>query len=125
MDIVEKLASTALGVWTSAMTAAPSNNGKFRVMLSFNCGDEVKPLLLVGIVHGRCEDGHVVAVLNPDECLVDGVSTAATGERFTEMLAGRCDMAIDVWNDAYRADGARIYAKYKARTPQPAKFVVA
>ena len=88
--------------------------------------EEVKPLLLIGNAHSKIEDGHCIAVLNPDMELVDSLVAGCGYERSTLKweVAKRCDVALDVWIDAYKTDGVFVGTRYRSRNPQPAKFAV-
>lgn len=126
MNVVETVKQVAVRTFLNALADAPDSNGTFKMLRSVKVGDTVKPLLLVGNAHGKHEDGHCIAVLNPDECLLDQIKA---GVGYNHMLkwivAKKCDLAIDVWVDAYKENGISFISKYKARKQQPAKFVVA
>ncbi len=125
MDIAEKIKQVAASVLRNAISVGPDHDGRFRVQMPFKVGGETKPLVMMGNVHGKAGDGHVVAVLNPEVGLIDEVGTGSSSAVLKETVAGRCDVALDVWIDSAREEAARVVTKYRARKFQSAKFCVA
>ena len=126
MDVVETVKQVAVSFFRSILPFSAAHNGTFKALLSVRVGDEVKPLLLIGNAHSKIEDGHCIAVLNPDMELVDSLVAGCGYERSTLKWEGakRCGVALDVWIDAYKTDGVFVGTRYRSRNPQPAKFAV-
>lgn len=124
--IVERVKQVAVGVLNAAIFGSPEN-GRFKALIAFDTPDGEKPLYLAASTHGDIEDGHCMAILNPDEALMGEVKAGVgyTDSGLKEIVAGRCDVALDVWSLAYKENGVEVTMKYKARTFQPAKFRVA
>lgn len=108
-------------LYASAETCAP-----FRGLITVPVGEEQKPLLLVGTAHLNKQDGHCIAVLNPDPDLVDQLHGGCgyTTPILKEIVSKRCDLALDIWIDAYREDGITVTTRYIAQEAKPAKFAV-
>lgn len=127
MDITKQIQQTAVNAFLAFLPASAADNGVFRVLLTAKVDDEVKPLLLIGNAHCRVEDGHCLAVLNPDRELCDRLvaGCAYTHGILKEIVAKRCDLALFVWIDAYmKASPVKVVTKYQAKEAKPAKFVV-
>ena len=128
MNIVEQVKQTAVSSFHNILRASAHHNGRFRMVLTTRAGDTDKPLLIVGNAHGVVEDGHCIAILNPDKELADlirpGCAYGVGGLK--EIVSKRCDLALDLWIDAYKGPehAVSVIARYKSRKPQPAKFVV-
>jgi hypothetical protein len=97
-----------------------------RIIACVPVDGEPKPLLIVGTAHGKVADGSCIAILNPDQDLVDklGGSWGAHPVIFRETVAKKCDLAISLWIDAYKVDGVGKGIIYIAQQPKPAKFLV-
>lgn len=123
---VDKVKTIAVSHFVSVLTASPEMDGLFRSLLTVEVDGERKPLLLVGNAHGRIEDGHIIAILNPDQELLDQIvpGCAYNGFILKEILAGRCDLALDLWVDAYKVNGVAECIRYVARQVRPAAFKV-
>ena len=126
MNTVEQVKQAAVRHFLGVLPSSAGDNGMFRSMSTMHVGGENKPLLLVGNAHSRVEDGHCIAILNPDQELIDKIHAgcAYSSAILKEIVAKRCDLALDVWIDAYKADGIYLGPVYKSRNPKPAKFVV-
>lgn len=126
MNNVEQVKQVAVNTWGAALKVSPTN-GTFRTFVTFKTAEGDKPLMLLGITHGKFEDGHCYAVLNPDPDLCDELVAGCSYDSFglKERVAKRCDLALDVWIDAYKDNQSSLTTKYVSRSIQPAKFVVA
>lgn len=124
MEIVDKIKQIATSAAISAITVAPDRNGRFKALMPFTVNGEPKPLMLVGTAHGKIGDGHVVAILNPDAILFDMWLTGSHSAGLKDDVAGRCDVALDVWVDFIKTGVGRVATKYVARKPKAAKFSV-
>jgi hypothetical protein len=104
------------------------DHGLFNMMLTTRINGEVKPLLLKGNAHHEIEDGHCIAILNPDPSLSKEVKAgmAYPGDTLKKIVEGRCDYMVDLWIDAYKPDDRQVgeVSSYKSRTPSAAKFKV-
>ncbi len=124
MDIIEQVKQMAVGYLKGVMTIGPDDEATFRMLITATVGGEVKPLLLLGNAHRKYDDGHCIAILNPDAELVDklGAGCGCSGANLKDMVTKRCDAMLDVWVGG----GSRtsLGCRYKAQSFQPAKFVV-
>ncbi|MBX3678040.1 MAG: hypothetical protein KF853_13565 [Rhodocyclaceae bacterium] len=128
MDTIEQVKQVAFSHFRGVLNMSCVQDGCFKALVAVEVGDTVKPLLLVGNAHNEEEDGHCIAVLNPDKALVDTISAGcAYGARtLKEIVAKRCDVALDLWIENYMpADRAvTVSMRYKTHHFQPAKFAV-
>jgi len=124
MHVIEQIKQVAVAMFSSALSVAPDHDGYFRAMIPFKLGNETKPLLLQGTAHGKIEDGHVVAILNPEHSLLDRRLTGCSRAVLKDIVTNKCDAALDIWVDAYRENGVTVMTRYRSRNPQPAKFCV-
>ena len=103
----------------------PNNSGTFKYLIPMQVDGETKPLLLLGNAHGLpFEDGHCIAVLNPDEGLTGKLipGCAYSSGQLKEIVQGKCDMMLDLFIETYKNNPINLLAKYKNRSPQAAKF---
>ncbi|MGE0086574.1 MAG: hypothetical protein AB7S75_19375 [Desulfococcaceae bacterium] len=82
--------------------------------------------LIVGNAHREVEDGHCIAIINPDESLLTQVvaGCAYTGDTLKNIVKGKCDLMIEIWIDVYKKDGVSEISRYQSRNMEPAKFTV-
>ena len=127
MDITEQIKQVAVNTFLAILPASADDDAAFRMLLTVKIGGEVKPLLLLGNVHGKIEDGHVLAVLNPDKELCEQfvAGVAYTHGILKEIVAKRCDLAMLFWIDSYmKVNPVKVYTKYQAKLAMPSKFKV-
>lgn len=120
---IEQMKTLAAGILRSVMAASPEHNGTFRLLVTMNIGETPKPLLIVGNAHRHFEDAYGIAVLNPDEHLLDEIRPGV-GYGYgilKEMVSGRCDSMVVVW---LVGDDVRQGCTYRARQKRPVSFVV-
>jgi hypothetical protein len=124
MDIIEQVKEVAVGYLKGVMTIGPDDDATFRMLITTSVDGEAKPLLLLGNAHRKFDDGHCIAILNPDAELVDklGAGCGCSGFNLKELVTKRCDVMLDVW---IQGDiRATIGSRYRAHSFKPAKFVV-
>jgi hypothetical protein len=126
-SLAERVMLYAIRHFINILGMCADHQAPFRTLVTIEVDGEHKPLLLVGTAHGAVEDGSVIAVLNPDQELVDKLSGAwgCNSAIFREAVAQKCDLALNIWVDAYKQDGVCVMTKYIARQAMPAKFRVA
>lgn len=128
MGIVEEIKQAAVSSFRNILRASADHNGRFRMVMTTRAGGADKPLLIVGNAHGVVEDGHCIAILNPDKELVDLIKPGcAYGKQgLKEIVSKRCDLALDLWIDSYKEPehAVSVISRYRARQPSPAKFAV-
>lgn len=124
IDQIKQVAGSMLGC---AITTSTVDSQLFRVMTTIHTVDGVKPLLIVGTANGKFEDGGCIAVLNPDQGLIEKIRSGVGYSWYNlKMIASRrCDAMIRIRNETFREDGVTISGKYVARRAQPAKFAEA
>jgi hypothetical protein len=127
MDIAKQIQEVAVNTFRAILPASAGDDGTFRVLLTAKVGDEVKPLLLIGNAHSRVEDGHVLAVLNPDKAVCERLAAGCAYSKpiLKKIVEKRCDLALDICVDAYtKVNPVKVFTKYQAESPNPAKFTV-
>jgi hypothetical protein len=127
MDIAKKIQEVAVKTFLAIMPASADDDGAFRMLMTVKVDDEMKPLLLIGNAHGRVEDGHCLAVLNPDPDLCTRLvaGCAYTHGILREIVSTHCDLALFLWIDAYqKVKPVKVFTKYQAEAAMPAKFEV-
>lgn len=113
--------------FTEVLKISASQNGTFRTLLTIPVEEDNKPLLILGNAHSKIEDGHCIAILNPDEDIVENkkvIAGCSYGNYLKEIVSGKCDLMLEIWIDAYKENGVTIISSYKSKTPKPAKFTV-
>ncbi|KFB73747.1 MAG: hypothetical protein AW09_000994 [Candidatus Accumulibacter phosphatis] len=120
---IGQMKTLVAGVLRSVLAASPENNGTFRLVVTTSIGDTSKPVLIVGNAHRRFEDAHGIAVLNPDQRLLDEIRPGVGYNHgiLKEIVSGRCDAMVDVW---LVGDNVRQGCTYRARQKRPASFMV-
>lgn len=125
MNNIEQIKQVAVSTFLAILKNNAGDNGKFRMLLTVKVGDEIKPMLLLGTAHSRVEDGHVLAVLNPDRELCDTLSSSGyDSSLLKEVVRKGCDAALGLWIDAYQPDSVTVTGKYLAQESKPSKFAV-
>lgn len=126
MDTAKQIEKVAISTFLATLTATTANSSGFRILITTTIDGSAKPLLMIGTVHGSIEDGHVIAILNPDIELCDQIKACCGYTPFIlkEIVAKRCDMMVDVGISAYKSKPVNYVTTYQAREPKPAKFLV-
>lgn len=126
MSILKQIEQVAVNTFLATLPATTENSSGFKMLITTTVDGGAKPLLLVGTVHGNIEDGHVIAILNPDTDLCDQIKACCGYTPFIlkEIVAKRCDMMVDVGISAYRDKPVDYVTTYQAREAKPAKFLV-
>ena len=126
MNIAKQIEQIAVNTFLVILRASTENNSGFRILITTTVDGEMKPLLMIGSAHGGVEDGHVVAVLNPDKELCDELQACCGYTPFIlkEIVAKRCDMMVHVGVSAYRDKPVDYVTTYQAQVIKPAKFLV-
>lgn len=127
MELFDQIEQLAVANLLFALKHSPDDNGTFKTLVTMNAGSIAKPLLLVGNAHHAFQDGHVIAVLNPDEDLIRELSAGCGygSAQLKEIVAQRCDCMVDIHViGADTQPNIRRGGRYKMRHTKPAKFVV-
>jgi hypothetical protein len=126
MNAAQQLKQIAVTTFRAILRASTENSSGFRILITTTVDGEMKPLLMIGSAHGGIEDGHVVAVLNPDKELCDELQACCGYTPFIlkEIVAKRCDMMVHVGVSAYRDKQVDYVTTYQAQKIKPAKFLV-
>lgn len=124
--MIQQLTDIAVGIFRPVLSVSAESGGTFRILITARVNGEEKPLLLIGNAHSRIEDGHVIAVLNPDAAIVEKLiaGCAYSASLLKSEVAGKCDGMVHLWIDAYKNDGVSEISRYKAKTPKPPKFEI-
>jgi hypothetical protein len=124
--MIEQLTKIAVDIFKAVLSTSAESGGTFRILITAKIAEEDKPVLLVGNAHSRVEDGHVIAILNPDEAILEKIVAGCSYAQglLIEEVSGKCDAMVELWVDAYKADGVSQISKYKTRELKPAKFVI-
>lgn len=126
MEIQTQVQHAAVQFFLGVLYSSAGDQAPFKAVITVEIKGEKKPLLLAGTAHNRVEDGSCIAILNPDPELIEmlhggwGVNTYA----LKEVIAKRCDFALVLWIEAYKDNRVVVGARYRNRTPSPAKFKV-
>lgn len=126
MNTAQQIEQIAVSTFLAVLRASTENSSGFRILITTTVDGEMKPLLMIGSAHGGIEDGHVVAVLNPDQDLCDELQACCGYTPFIlkEIVAKRCDMMVHVGVSAYRDKPVDYVTTYQAQKIKPAKFLV-
>jgi hypothetical protein len=126
MNTAKHLQQIAVNTFLAILRASDQDHSGFRILITMTVDGEMKPLLMIGTAHGGIEDGHVVAVLNPDQDLCDELQACCGYTPFIlkEIVAKRCDMMVHIGVSAYRVNPVDYVTKYQAQVIKPAKFLV-
>lgn len=86
---------------------------------------EAKPVLVVGNAHADFDDGHVIAVLNPEQSLADEIKPGVGygSANLKAKARGICDTLVDVFVTGSNTPNPS--CTYRARKPEPTRFFVA
>ena len=122
----KKIKEVSIHLFNSVLTISANQHGTFRLLVTIQIDDQSKPLFIVGNAHSEIEDGHCIAVLNPEKSLMNEViaGCAYTGSSLKGIVQGKCDAMVELWIDAYKTDGVGEISSYTSRAPQNARFEV-
>jgi len=115
---LEKIAKEQLLV---ALQNSPVHNGRFRCLITSEIDDKPTPILMVGNAHRQFQDGHVIAVSNPSQNVMERLSAGCGYFRshLKEIVKGECDEMVHIW---VIASGPELRflkgAAYKTRKPR-------
>ena len=78
------------------LASVPEDNGTFRLVSSMTSDPLSKSVLLVGSTHRAFDDGYCIAILNPDEKLLEKINPGVgyTSKILQEIVRGHCDAAL-------------------------------
>ena len=126
MSAAEEVKEIAINIFNTILKSSADSGGTFRVLITAKIEEKEKPLLVVGKAHASFEDGHCIAVLNPDENVLDKVQGGVYyhGDFLKKTVQGKCDLMVELWIDAYKEDGVSVTGKYQAREGNEAKFEI-
>lgn len=98
----------------------------FRSVLEINFDGETKPLLLVGHAHPKIEDGHIIAIVNPDISLISQINPGCAYNRMhlKEMVSKKCDLMLDLFIEVYKTKKIQHSNHYKQRKSSKPKFKI-
>jgi hydroxyethylthiazole kinase-like sugar kinase family protein len=123
--MLDEMKKIAVNIFSNILPLSAAHHGTFRLLITAKIAGAEKPILIVGNAHSDVEDGHIIAVLNPDEDILNKiVAGCAYGGLLKNIVSGKCDAMLDLWVDAYKTDGVSELSSYKAREPKPAKFTI-
>ena len=129
----EELKRITETVFRSVLSVSAAQGGTFRLLITARVGEAEKPLLMVGNAHSEGEEGHVIAVFNPDEDLMvqvlagiiyDSSFLIPGNTSLKELVKGKCDAMIHLQMDTDTNNGVREISSYESRTPKAAKFKI-
>jgi hypothetical protein len=124
--IAQHLQQLAARQFWSVLPGSPYAHGWFKALATVEIDGEVKPLLLVGSAHRHFEDGYCIAVLNPEQALVDEIppGCAYTNSVLREQVRKRCDAAVLVLFGGGSGQDGSVIGAYTTKTPTPSRFCV-
>ena len=122
----EKIIKIAASLFKSVLLISFDQQGTFRIVVTVDIRGEGVPLLVLGNTHSAAEDGHCIAILNPDRVLLEKVQAgcAYSTDGLKKIVQGKCDLMVDLWIDAYKENSISEISSYVSRDPKPAKFTV-
>jgi hypothetical protein len=112
-DQIQQMMDVATGVMNGIFITTGKSDVYFKQMIELEKG-QGKQLLVVGSVHRDYDDGHVIAVLNPDEALLPNLEggMAYDGALLKYLVAERCKAMVFMSCTGRRTS---LLAKYHAR----------
>lgn len=125
MDIQAKIQQAAVQFFLGILHSSAGDQASFKALITVEIDGEHKPLFICGTAHSRVEDGSCIAILNPDPELVGIIHGGYLPDHLKEVVAKRCDYALSLWIEAYKNNRVVVGARYRNRTPSPAKFCIA
>ena len=114
-DQLKKMFDVATGVMNGVFISMGKPDVYFKKTIELEEGGE-KNLLVVGSVHREYDDGHCVAVLNPDPALVEQLNGGVgyTEPILKDLVVGRCKAMVFVTCTGRRTS---LTSKYRSRKP--------
>lgn len=124
--IAQHLRQLAAKQFWGVLPGSPGVHGWFKALATVEIDGELKPLLLVGSAHRNYQDGYCIAVLNPEQALVDEIppGCAYTDSVLREQVRKRCDAAVLVLFGGGAGKDGWVTGSYSTKTPAPSRFGV-
>ena len=122
----EKIQEIVLSHMLSSLKNSKAKATATRLITMIDIALVSKPLLIVGTSYQPYEDGHYIAVLNPDESIINKIIAGCSygGRTLNEIVSGKCDFMLDLSIVVYKNTRITVANKYQSRSPKPPKFVV-
>ena len=126
-QIAHQLRQLAARQFWSVLPGSPYAHGHFKAVVATEIDGETKPLLLVGSAHRYFDDGYCIAVLNPEQALIDEIppGCAYTDSALREQVRKRCDAAVLVLFGGGAGKDGWVTGSYTTKTPASSRFCVA
>jgi hypothetical protein len=110
---IEQIKDVAAGIVKGILASDGKPDVDFKRVISLEPGEH-QELLVVGRAHREFNDGYCIAVLNPNEALIERLNPAGyTCAILKELVAGHCDAMVKVMCTGDRASLATSYTARK------------
>jgi hypothetical protein len=109
---IEQIKDVAAGIVKGLLASAGKVDVDFKRVISLEAGEH-KELLVVGRAHREFNDGYCIAVLNPNEALIERLNPSYYNNALLkELVAGHCDAMVNV---ECTGDKTSLVTSYTAR----------
>jgi hypothetical protein len=118
---IDALRDAAVGMLDALIKGAGAGRAPFRCLTTIFVNGTAFPALMVGTADGMVEDGEAIAILNPDEDLLERFRPGVGyhGGALGGSVSGKCDAMVHVWLDAYSSapTRAKVLTSYAPTKP--------
>ena len=126
---IEALRDAAVGMLDALIKGAGAGRAPFRCLTTIFLEGAAFPAVVVGTADGAVEDGEAIALLNPDQDLLERFRPGVGyhGGLLGGIVSGKCDAMVNIWLDAYSTapTRAKVLASYAPTKPAGApKFEI-
>ena len=120
------IAEKAAKIFLTMLNVTSYKDGTFRVMVSIDINEQKKPLMIIGTTHPDVEDGQCIAILNPDQELIERLQAGVGYNKgiLKEIVSKKCDAMVHLWIDAYKNNKVTVINYYMSRSLNSSKFKV-
>lgn len=99
-EILIKMENAASQIMDAVMAYSPSDDSYFVLKVGLDTEGQTKPLLIVGNMHRKFDDGNCVVLLNAERSLAEQIKPAVgySDHILKEIVKGRCEaMSMFHW----------------------------
>lgn len=124
ITLSDKVEKAATNLYLCALESSAQSESTFRMLINIDFDGSIKPLLVAGRAFKSRDEGHLIAVLNPDKNLLNKIIPGCGYGNLIlkEIVQGKCDLALALWINTNIDLNVSRSTQYKSRKPSPARF---
>lgn len=124
ITLFDKVEKAATSLYLCALESSAQSDSIFRMLMNVDFDGSIKPLLVAGRAFKLRDEGHLIAVLNPDKNLLNKIIPGCRYGNLIlkEIVQGKCDLSLALWIKTNIGLNVSRSTQYKSRKPSPVRF---